>query len=250
MKKLTCLLALFLMIFAANSYAQFEGKISYILYELDDSGEKEEEKFTLFITPQRILVQSDEAFGMPGSFKTQGLLIRLDKKDFVFLTGDKTAMSITKSGITSMMNMFGAMAEQGQEEIEEDINSNFTFNNTGETDTFAGYDVEKFVFKPNDRNEKVVLWMTNDINIHWGMLAEPWGESLSFMTDENVPKELVFQENYLPLRATFYEDGQIKGGMTAEIETTDIAREMVQISPDVQVRSLSEYMFQMMRQQQ
>ncbi len=250
MKKITCLLALFLAASVGNSFAQFEGKITYSLYEMNDSGDREEEEhLTAFITPERILLQTEESMSMAGSFETQGLLIRLDKKDFVFLTGNKTAMSITKAGINSMMNMFGAMGK-GQQKAES-VEKDFTFSNTGETETIGGYSASKFVFQTEgEENQKAVIWMTRDININWGMLAEPWGDSISFLTSEALPTDLVFQEGWLPLRATFYEDGQISGGMSAQVKTTDLAQSMVQLPPDVQVRSLSEYLFQRMRQQQ
>ncbi len=249
MKKITCLLALFLTVFAANSFAQFEGEITYTLYEINDSGDREEEEsFTAYITPQRILIQGEEAVNMAGHFKTGGLLIRLDKKDFVFLTGDTTAMKITKSGITSFMNMFGAMDDMKNESEET---GDYTFKKTGETDDFGGYTAQKFIYKSNNgENNKVVIWMTRDININWGMLAEPWGNSMSFMTDKDLPFKLIKEEGYLPIRATFYEDGEISGGLSAAVKETDVAQSVVQIPPEVTVTSLSQYMFQMMRQNQ
>ncbi len=251
MKKFACLLTLLLTVFAANLQAQFEGKIIYTFYEMNDSGERDEEEyFTAYITPQRILIQSEESFSMAGSFKTEGLLIRLDKKDFVFLTGDTSAMKITKAGITSFMNMFGEMAKM-EHEMEEDMKKDFTFKNTGEIETFGGYSAKKFVYKSNDEeNGKAVIWMTQDININWGMLAEPWGDSVQFMTSGNWPTNSIFQKGYLPLRGTYYEDGKVAGGFSAVVKRTDLAQSMVQIAPEVTVKSLSEYLFQMMRQQQ
>lgn len=248
MKKILLLPALFVLVFASNSFAQFEGKITYTFQEADEEGEQDKEQFTAWFTPDRILLQADEAMSMAGSFKTEGLLIRLDKKDFVFMTGDKTAMAISKAGITSFMNMFGEMSEQGREP-EEETQTDFSFEKTGDTKTINGYEAHKFVFKGNE-NEKGIIWMTSEIDINWGMLAEPWGDSVSFLTDESLPTEYIFEKGWLPLKATFYEGGQVSGRMTATVKEMNVAESMVSLAADVQVKNLSEYMFQIMRQQQ
>lgn len=254
MKKIFFLPALFVLLFSTNSFAQFEGKISYTFQEIGENSEKDKEKFSIYFTPDRILLQPDEAMNMAGSFKTGGLLIRLDKKDFVFMTGDKTAMTISKAGITSFMNMFGEMAaetKKGAGGSEEDIKANFTFEKTEETKTINGYEAHKFVFKSKgEESGKGIIWMTSEININWGMLAEPWGDSVSFLTNRDLPTKYIFEKGWVPLKAAFYEGGQVSGRMTTVVKETDIPKSMVRLSSDIQVRSLSEYMFQMMRQQQ
>ncbi len=248
MKKITCFFALFLVAFISNSFAQFEGKIDYHINEINDNGETDDSNtFTLFITSDRILISGEEAYSMAGSLETEGLLIRLDKEDFVLLTGDKQAMSISKAGITSFVNMFGN-AEEMQEETDD---VGISFENTGEMKTIEGYTAEKFVFMDEDEpNKKTVVWMTRDLDINWGMLAEPWGNSLRFFTGDNLPSGLIFEKGYFPVRMQHYEDETLKSEAVAEISSSAVDPSIVQISSDVTVKSLSQYMFQQMREEQ
>lgn len=248
MKKIFLLPALFIFAFTTNSFAQFEGKITYTLQEKDNSGEQGQEQFTTYFTPNRIFIESDEAMKMAGSFKTEGLLIRLDKNDFVFLTGDKTAMSISKAGITSFMNMFSEMNKQDESDVANEIEKDYMFKQTGETKNINGYKAYKFVLKSKDEeNKKGIIWMTKQIDINWGMLAEPWGDSVNFLTSKDLPTGYIFQKGWLPLKGTFYEEGEVSGQMTAKVEETDVSQSMVQLSSDMQVKNLSEYLFKMMR---
>lgn len=252
MKKTICFLTLFLTVCSVNAFAQFQGRITYNLYEINDHGEREgEEHFTAYFTPQRIFIQGDETVEMPGPIKAEGLLIRLDKKDFVFLTGDETAFSITKAGITSFMNMFGEMGEDGRPGQDEPIQKSFTFQKAGATKTINGFTVHKFIAKDkSDPNNKGIVWMTREVNINWGMLAEPWGNVTAFLTDEELPTELILQKGWLPIKATFYENGNAEGGFAATVEKTDLAQKKVQLSSEITVKNLAQYLFQQMRQQQ
>lgn len=249
MRKTIFILTLLFSAFTVNNaVAQFEGKITYNLYETDDNGDREDEdSFITYITPQRILLEGDESFKVGSAFKSDGLLIRLDKKDFVFFMDENTAMSISKAGITSFINMFGG-ADSASDEVN-DMEKDFTFTNTGEKETIDGYTATKFVFESEEENDKGVVWMTQDVSINWGMLAEPWGDSIAFLTSKDMPTNLVLQEGWLPVKGTFYDDGEISGGFTVHIEPVKIKKEMVNLASSVTVTSLSEYLFQQMRQQ-
>jgi len=249
MRKTVFILALLLSVFTVKAAAQFEGKITYTFYETNDNGDRQDEDaFTAFITPQRILLQGEDAFDVGSLFMTDGLLIRLDKKDFVFFTDKNKAMSISKSGITSFINMFSDIhsKQNDTDEIEKD----FTFTQTNETKTIGSYNATKFIFQSKEDDDKAAIWMTRDIDINWGMLAEPWGDSVAFLTQKNLPSGLILQEGWLPLQGTFYKDGETEGEFSAQVEPKDIKKEKVHLAPDVTVTSLSEYLFQHMRDQQ
>lgn len=251
MRKTIFILALLLSAFTINAVAQFEGKIIYTIYDNDDDGDNED-SFTTYITPQRILVQGDESFDVKGMMKTDGMLIRLDKKDFVFFTSDNEAMSISKAGITSFINMFGELGKSQKDTQDDidDIKKNYTFENTGETQTIEGYTATKFVYENKTENQKGTIWMTREIDINWGMLAEPWGDSVAFLTSEDMPSNVILQEGWLPLKGTFYKDGEVDGEFKATVNEMDIADSKVNIATGVTLTSLSEYLFQHMRQQQ
>ncbi|MDZ7683141.1 MAG: hypothetical protein U5J63_15900 [Fodinibius sp.] len=109
MKKAKYYLSAMLMVacFTQPATAQFEGKISFSSYDYSAQGtEEKQDEFTMFLTPDRILLQGDKKYDFMGSIQTEGVLVRLDFQDFVFLTGGEKALKISKTDITSMMKMF------------------------------------------------------------------------------------------------------------------------------------------------
>lgn len=228
--------------------AQFEGKITYNTYEISEEGTKDQQDaFTLFITPERILLQGDKKYEFMGSLKTEGVLARLDFQDFVFLTGDEQALKISKSDITSMMNMF----ENGEstEEVAEDT-EDISYERTGNSQQINGYTCEEFIFRDKDNeNDHMAIWMTRDIDVNWGMLAEPWSGGADEIIS-NFPMGLIFKEKYFPVKAEGYENGKLVSSLEAtEITESSVARAMVNVPSGVQVLSFQDYLFQKMSEQ-
>lgn len=250
MKKISLVSALFLCFSFNPAFAQFEGKIQFDNYEIV-SGEKQkdDDSFVMFITPDRILLEgnSDKSYKVGGSLETEGILVRHKEKDFVFLTGEKRAMKISKDGITSFMNMFGEDAKQSMDQAE----SNIKYEKTGESEEVGGYPCDKFIFtdseKPDERSE---VWMTKELDINWGMLSEPWGENMKGFAGSDLPLELIFDEGYFPIKWEQYQGDTLTETANATVSSTDVARSMVELSPDIQIVSLQEYLFEQMRKQQ
>lgn len=243
MKKTTYFLSAMLMVacFTRPASAQFEGKINYVSYEYSENGtEEKKDEFSLYITPDRILLQGENKYDFMGSIKTEGVLVRMDFQDFVFLTGDDQALRISKADIISMMTMFGS--EEDKEELVSEGES-IDYKRTGETKKIQGYLCEKFAFQnEDDENEQTIIWMTKEIDVNWGMLAEPWGGSADSMI-ESFPMDIVFKEKYFPIQVEGYKDGQLKGKLEAtEINNSPVARAMVQIPSGVEVLGLWEFM--------
>ncbi len=239
-----------ILIFTAveTSQAQFEGKVVYNTYEIDSGGEKTaKDQFTMFVTSDRILLQGENKYDFIGNIKTEGVLVRLDFKDFVFLTGNSRALKISKSDIDSMFNMFGDNNKGSVSGIEEDV----SFRKTADTRTINGYKCEKFLFTDQDDKEShAEVWMTKELAISWGMLAEPWGGQAEALISAGFPFSLIFEEGYFPLKMDSYRDGKLK--MVTEIEDlreSTIARAMVQVPSGVTVLSFQDYLFQQLSDQ-
>jgi len=245
MKKASYYLSAMLMVacFTQPATAQFEGKITFSSYDYSSEGtEEKKDEFTMFLTADRILLQGEKKYNFMGSIQTEGVLVRLDFQDFVFLTGDEEALKISKTDITSMMNMFGngtsasEVAEKG-----EDVN----YKRTNETATIKGYKCRKFIFR-DEENSHTEVWMTKDLQINWGMLAEPWSDN----TLSSLPTNLVFKEKYFPLKVEVFENNKMVSKMQAtSVTESSIARAMVQVPSGVQVLSFQNYLFQKMSDQ-
>jgi len=247
MKKLS---GLFILIFIAGlttAFGQFEGKIVYNAYDVKtDGSHSDESTFTLYVTPQRIMLEGENTYKMAGSFNTEGVLIRMEEKDFIFFTGKQQAMKITKAGLTSFMNMFGA--KQKQQASENSV----TYKKTDETKEIGGYTAQKFVFtNAKDADESSIIWMTQDLDINWGMLAEPWGNSASnLIGDSDFPTDLILKEGYFPLRIESYENETLEAVAEAQVTATDVESSKVQIPDGLKVVNLQNFLFEQLRQQQ
>lgn len=247
MKKATYYLSAMLMAacFTQPAAAQFEGEITYNTYDYTDGSEARGDVFKLYITPERILLQGEKKYDFMESLKTEGVLVRLDSQDFVFLTGKNEALKIAKTDITSLMNMFGNNNGEALDE-EYDIHE----NRTGETQTIKGYQCEKFIFRDegDSANNYSEVWMTKEIDVNWGMLAEPWGDNnTNALLSDDLPMDLMFEENYFPIKLESYKDGELASALEAtEIQKTSVDPAMVQVPSGIKVMTMQEYLFQKM----
>lgn len=249
MKKLLFLFILVFCFALSDSFGQFEGRIQFKSYEVE-SGEKEldeDDGFTLLITPDRMLLQGESRYKVGGALETEGILIRHNEKDFVFLTGERRAMRITKAGITSFMNMFGSDARGDVAEAEQTMD----FRNTGEQARVQGYAAEKFVITDSDEpNEHSEVWMTRELDINWGILAEPWGDNMKGFAGSDLPLSLFFEDGYFPVKWEHYKNDELTSVTEVEVTPTAIERSMVDIESNVEIVSLQDYLFQQARDRQ
>lgn len=254
MNKLTSLL-IFVMVLGlapVQSQAQFEGKIIFNSFKVDENGSREQnDQFTMYVTANRILLQGKNTYDFIGSIKTEGVLVRLDFEDFVFLTGDNWALKISKADINSMINMFGEGESTAGNSRKMDREPEIDVEQTGETETINGYRSEKFIFRDrDDRQDYAVVWMTTELPINWGMLAEPWGNSANAMMGGEFPMGMIFDDGYFPVRVERYDSGTIQSITEAEeISETSVAKAMVQVPSGVTVLSFQDYLFQKMSEQ-
>ncbi|MDX1672616.1 MAG: DUF4412 domain-containing protein [Balneolaceae bacterium] len=240
------LVLLILMLSAVSALGQFQGKIVYESREINEEGSGEHrDTFTMYVTPDRILLEGKNRYEFIGSIKTEGLLIRLDFKDFVFLTGDSEAMKISQSDIDMLVKMFG-----GSSDRSDQAESGIKLKASGETRSIHGYSCEKFVITDDeDPDDFVEVWMTRDLKINWGMLAELWEKSGTQFVGDDLPMDLIFIDGYLPLKIEAYQNGQLREVTeTNEISETPISKAMVQIPSGVKILSFQDYLFQKMGQ--
>lgn len=245
MKKSMYYLSVMLLVacFTQPAAGQFEGKITYSNYVYSGGEQQKNDEFNMFITPERIMLQGGKQYDFLGSIKTEGVLVRLDFEDFVFLTGNDKALKISKSDITSMMNMFsnrssGSSAAKGEVSYEQ----------TGEKQTIQGYDSEKFILKDKENNNIYTeVWMTRELDIQWGMLAEPWGDQINNLVSSEFPIDMIFKKKYFPVKVETYKNDELIGVLEAEeISQSPVARAMVQVPSGLTVLSFQDYLFQQM----
>src|SRR5699024_950943 len=142
----------------------------------------------------------------------------------------------------------------GQEASQKAEEMDITQKRTGETKTIQDYEAEKFIFKDKDgdENKKFVVWMTQDIDVNWGMLAEPWGNNADkLISSSDFPVDLIFTDKYFPLRFESYENDELKTVLeSTEVNKTDIDPARVEVPAGVTVLSMQNYLFQKMSEGQ
>lgn len=235
----------FFAVVVQTSQAQFEGKIQYSSYEVSSDGDKDKtDDFTVYVTKDRIMLQGSNKYQFMGSIETEGVLVRLDYEDFVFLAGSENAMKISKDDITSMMKMFGNDSGNSRDLEQTEIN----YEATGEKESILGYGAEKFIFRDSEgKGRHSVVWMTKEVDINWGMLAEPWGSSAEAQFGSEIPTDLLFKEKYFPLKMENYKNGKLEEVTeVTDLSRTSVARAMVQIPSGVKVLSFQDYLFKKM----
>ena len=238
---------LFFLFSLSSVQAQFEGKIVFDSYEVSPDGSRKQiDQYNLFITNDRILLDGNKKYNVVGSIQTEGVLVRLDFEDFVFLNGEETALKISKQDITSMMNFF---TNGNSENIVDGEQLNY--RKTGERKVIKGYSTEEFIFTDRDNsNDYAVVWMTDNLKVDWGMLSEKWGNADLDMLGEDLSFDLVFKEGYFPLLMEAYRAGELRElTEVSHISESSIARAMVQIPSGVKVLSFQDYLFSKMSEQ-
>lgn len=226
-------------------FGQFEGKIVFDRREAGNSTGENDDVITMFITPERILLQGQNSYNVLGNIKSEGILVRLDHEDFVFLTGKNEVLRISKNDITSLMNFFT------DGDTDETANPGVEMEKLTETREIRGYSCTKFKFTDtDDPGDYLIAWMTKDIPVNWGMLGESWSETSAGLLGSDLPFDTIFKEGNFPVRIEAYENGTLQEITEAvEISESGIARAMVQIPPGVKVLSFQDYLFQKMSQQ-
>ena len=232
---------------ALPALAQFEGTVTYSSFEIENGEQKKNrDQFVMHVTPDRIMLQGENKYDFIGNIKTEGVLIRLDNEDFVFLTGDTRALKISKTDITSMLNMFDNGQGRGSNGSAGVSDADISYEKTGETKSINGYRCEKFIFRDReDRQSNAHVWMTRDLKINWGMLSEPWGNSAEAMINDSFPMSLIFKDGYLPLRMESYRDGSLR--MVTEVENIQegpVDGSRVEVPQGIQLLSFQDYLFQ------
>ncbi|GAB5407912.1 MAG: hypothetical protein BalsKO_02770 [Balneolaceae bacterium] len=226
------------------TYAQFEGQITMKMYGESD-GVPQTSEINLYSTSNRIILKGDESMSVMDNFDASGLLIRNDRKDFIVMMGENKALQFTKEELEGFFQMAGMMG--GNDENGASLDSDTDFNYTNKTRTIQGYETTELLIESSENKSSLSIWLTSDIDINWGMLAEPW---------KNVPENLrssssrltqEFKSQNFPMLIEVHEKGETKTVMeVSNVNKSSIAKAMVEIPSGVNLIGLQEMIFSMM----
>lgn len=231
--KLLCItLGVFAMTFSSIStaWAQYEGTFRLSVYNISEDNAEQTlvNRFHFTATPNRILFRDvngirtlDAMMGMP----VKRILLRNDRQDFAFI-GDQQAVTLAKQQLVALSNMMKSMQQQGGQTIQPN-NPEFVLRETSEKKEINGYQTTKWVAETDEVAIYYNIWITNDININWGMLSESWLTDIGlfqgfpdqdWMSDNQTPVLIERYDNYKLSEVVQFD--QFKEGAVADSEVS------------------------------
>lgn len=242
------LLSLFLL--PSYAFAQFEGEININIYSSnDDKKEQEVSQMNMYVTPTRIFMIGEDKVSLMNGLNTSGVLIRNDVKDFVFLTGEKTGLQVTKTEIEGLFDMMGMMGESSAKTKEGNSGAKTSYEYTDRTKKLLGLDAYELIIKDEkDANKYISVWLTPNIDINWGMLGESWRGIPSDMKEVNdFSRSTIFNGKNFPLLVEAHEDGKVTPILeVTSLERNKVARAMVEIPSGVTTTGIRDFMMKVM----
>jgi GLPGLI family protein len=250
MRKFTLLFILLFGLIINQSHAQFTGKVQVNSYDVN-AGHKQknnDESAVLYITPTRIMIQTNQDVKFGGGMKTQGLLVRNDKDDILIFTGKDEAMKMTKSGIVAFMKMAAGFSSNSNDNKSD--KPEFSFKKTGKTKKIDGYKCDQFTYTNKDEpNQHTEVWMTKSLDINWGFLTDLAAQAEeSFGKTGKIAANMALKKGYFPLLGKQYKNNKLTNVFKLKITPTSSAKSHVNVPSDIQVMSLQQYMMQKMQQ--
>ena len=225
--------------------AQFEGSVTFTQYKVEaSSGEQSNEgTFSLLLSPKRImmtgLAESGRNLNVIGSGTTDGILIRLDKEDFIIMGDDSEALQLKKSDIQTMFGFIKSMQSSEAENLDK-----LTVETTDEVREIKGYEATKTIIRSTDQpNQRFELWSTDQIAVNWGMLAEEWVADGSEMLSVTMIYENVVRKRAFPLLIEEYSGERLNSFVEASnITQQKLPAAQLSIPSGLKVMTLQEMM--------
>lgn len=212
-------LLLFSILFISThqALAQFEGTFNIDTYHYADNGQAIPQKtLHVFMTPERILVRGLKGTQMPsqlGGVSSDAILVRLDKKDFIIFSDNNQALQIQKSEVENLVNMSNSLSSAFGSSSSAKVPKPKTVL-THVTKKIDGYNCQKIEITDTDKAghmNQTDVWVTREIPVRWGMLAESWNISDSDLASLISPSWL--KDGAMPLSMQVYQDGNPKYSM-------------------------------------
>ncbi|MBO6794178.1 MAG: hypothetical protein JJ895_09715 [Balneolaceae bacterium] len=225
-------------------HAQFEGQISMSIYSQDDGVLTEENVVNLYTTQERILIKGEDKINISdGMMEAEGILIRSDMRDFVIMMGEKEALRFTKEELEGMFSMMSMMSGGEMDDKKSDANYSYT----NEVRTIQGLQATELRVMGKNEKKYLSVWLTNDLDIDWGMLSEPWKNVPSSLSGDVNQVTQEFKSRNFPLLIEVTENGETdKIFEVTKVRKSRIAKDMVEMPAGLQLISLQEMIMKAM----
>lgn len=204
--------------------------------------------------PSRILIRSAVRNLQEGP-TAEGVLIRNDLRDVVIFSGGSTAVRLTRSELSTFMQMVDAwtsMAE-GAAAVRDAYTGQASqaasgrWIRTDERRVIHGMPAVKWRGRDDNAGQLTDLWLAEDRTLDWTFFSGTWTQLLPGAGELNVGPEIFFENGSVPLLVEIYRDRTLAYRIQAEtVDTEAVDPAVFDIPGDKQVIGLSELMMRML----
>lgn len=231
-----------------SAFAQFEGEIKFRVFNPDQQSE-ETVQMDMTFTKNRIFINSNTSTSVMAGLEAQGVLVRHDLQDFVVVTSQQEALKVAKSDLENLVNLMNRMQGREGTNVSQPFPWEDRLVETGEQRDILGYNAHLFLLKGNKEGEYASIWLSDEITVDWGLLADAWYAIGSKQLDQEVPIEIVMNNRSFPLLIEAYENNQLVfKAESVSIDEDTFDRSKTRLSPDLKVIGLTDLMMNMFRQ--
>ncbi len=227
--------------------AQFEGEVRFHAFEPDEPNSPTR-TVQFFATPDRILLQSNFRYRAFPGLDADAFMVRNDRQDFVFLSGSEQAMQISKDEVQGLANLIGRM-QGGNQGQSRSFDWDTRLEETGQTQQILGFRTEQFKVHEENSDRYVSVWLTDEIQIRWGMLQDTWDQTLSSVIEIDMPIEVFMNRRSFPLQIDYYDGDRLITRVEArQVDRRAVNPERFDIPEGARMIGIADLMMNMMRQ--
>lgn len=245
---LITLLFFILFLCSNTAFAQFEGEIRFRIYNPDQESE-ETVQMDMTFTKNRIFIDSNTSTSVMAGLQAKGVLVRHDMQDFVVITDQQEALKVAKTDLENLVTLINRMQGREQTTVSEPFPWEERLVQTGEQKDILGYNSHQFVLKGNAEGEYASIWLTEEIVVDWGLLSDAWYAVGSKQLDQEVPIEIVMNNQSFPLLIEAYENNELVfKAESVSVNENTFDRSKTRLSSGLKVIGLTDLMMNMFRQ--
>lgn len=230
------------------AFAQFEGEIRFKVYNPDQQSE-ETVQMDMTFTKNRIFIDSNTSTNVMAGLQAKGVLVRHDLQDFVVITDQQEALKVAKADLENLIALMNRIQGSESKTVSQPFPWEERLVETGVQKEILGYNSHQFILKGDKETEYASIWLTEEIIVDWGLLSDAWYAIGSKQIDQEVPIEIVMNNQSFPLLIEAHENGRLVfKAESVSVEKDSFDRSKTRLSSNLKVIGLTDLMMNMFRQ--
>lgn len=246
--RLLFLTLIYILLFHGLVWAQFEGEIQFRVYNPDQQSGNTIQMDMVF-SKDRIFIDSNISMDVMAGLQAKGVLVRHDKEDFVVITSQQEALQVARTDLENLIVLMNRMQGREQSSVTQPFPWEERLVDTGNRQEIMGYNCQQFILKGNIEGEYASVWLTEEIKVEWGLLSDAWYAIGAKQVDQEVPIEIVMNNQSFPLLIEAFEgDKLVFKAESVFIDKNTFDRSKTRLSSDLKLIGLTDLMMNMFRQ--